>query len=83
MAARFFIVLSFPIAFAIQSPSAQTPEATSLLGRPLVSTPPTGEEKARLEANLARAQADYDRDPASADAAICSDDAGGLEEGNI
>jgi tetratricopeptide (TPR) repeat protein len=70
MAARLFIVLAFPIAFAIQSMSAQTPEATSLLGRPLVSTPPTGEEKARLEANLARAQADYDRDPASADAAI-------------
>jgi tetratricopeptide (TPR) repeat protein len=70
MAARLFIVLSVAIAFGIESPAAQTPEATSLLGRPLVSAPPTGEEKARLEANLARAQADYDRDPASADAAI-------------
>jgi tetratricopeptide (TPR) repeat protein len=70
MAARFFIVLSFAIAFGIESPAAQTPEATSLLGRPLVSAPPTGEEKARLEANLARAQADYDRNPASVDAAI-------------
>lgn len=70
MAARIFIVLSFAIAFGIESAAAQTPEATSLLGRPLVSAPPTGEEKARLEANLARAQTDYDRDPASADAAI-------------
>ena len=52
------------------SAAAQTPEATSLFGKPLVSATPTGEEKARLEANLARAQADYDRDPASADAAI-------------
>jgi tetratricopeptide (TPR) repeat protein len=48
----------------------QTPEATSLLGKPLVSIPPAGEQKARLEADLARAQADFDRDPSSADAAI-------------
>lgn len=47
-----------------------TPEATSLSGKPLSSTPPTGETKARLEADLAKAQADYDRDPSSADAAI-------------
>jgi tetratricopeptide (TPR) repeat protein len=49
---------------------AQTPEATSLFGKPLVSAPPTGESKTRLEADLAKAQADYDRDPANADAAI-------------
>lgn len=49
---------------------AQTPEATSLFGRPLVSVPPTGDQKSRLEADLAKAQADYDRDPSSADAAI-------------
>lgn len=49
---------------------AQVPEGTSLLGKPLVSIPPTGEQKARLDADLAKAQADYDRDPASADAAI-------------
>src|SRR6185295_645182 len=46
------------------------PEATSLFGKPLVSAPPTGEQKTRLEADLAKAQADYDRDPSSADAAI-------------
>jgi tetratricopeptide (TPR) repeat protein len=49
---------------------AQVPEGTSLFGKPLVSVPPTGEQKARLDADLAKAQADYDRDPASADAAI-------------
>jgi tetratricopeptide (TPR) repeat protein len=49
---------------------AQAPEATSLFGKPLVSVPPTGEQKTRLEADLAKAQADYDRDPSSADAAI-------------
>jgi tetratricopeptide (TPR) repeat protein len=49
---------------------AQTPEATSLFGAPLVSAPPTGEQKTRLEADLAKAQADYERDPSSADAAI-------------
>jgi tetratricopeptide (TPR) repeat protein len=49
---------------------AQAPEAISLSGKPLVSVPPTGEQKARLEADLAKAQADYDRDPSSADAAV-------------
>jgi len=48
----------------------QTPEGTSLSGKPLISAPPTGETKTRLEADLAKAQADYDRDPSSADAAI-------------
>jgi tetratricopeptide (TPR) repeat protein len=32
--------------------------------------PPAGEQKARLENDLAKAQADYDRDPSNADAAI-------------
>jgi cytochrome c-type biogenesis protein CcmH/NrfG len=50
--------------------AGQTPEGTSLLGKPLVSVPPAGEQKTRLEADLAKAQADYDRDPAAADATI-------------
>jgi tetratricopeptide (TPR) repeat protein len=49
---------------------AQTPEATSLFGKPLLSSPPAGETKARLEADLAKAQADFDKDPSSADTAI-------------
>lgn len=52
----------------------QTPEATSLSGKPLIAVPPTtGEQKARdvaLRADLAKAQADYDRDPSNADATI-------------
>lgn len=56
---------------AVRSAQAPAgPEATSLLGKPLVSVPPSGETRARLEAELAKAQADYDRDPSSADAAI-------------
>jgi tetratricopeptide (TPR) repeat protein len=51
-------------------PAAQTQEATSLFGKPLISAPPTGETKVRLEADLAKAQAEYDRNPSSADAAI-------------
>ena len=47
-------------AAAIEGQSA--PEATSLLGKPLVSAPPTGAQKARLDADLARAQAEYDKD---------------------
>src|SRR3954468_6126157 len=59
------------LACALAAPAAaQLPEATSLFGKPLVSPPPTGAAKTRLEADLAKAQADYDRDPRSADAAI-------------
>jgi cytochrome c-type biogenesis protein CcmH/NrfG len=50
--------------------AAQAPEATSLLRKPLVSAPPTGETTTRLDADLAKAQADSDRDPSSGDAAI-------------
>jgi tetratricopeptide (TPR) repeat protein len=60
MLAPLLIVLAF----------AQTPEATSLFGTPLIAVAPTGEQKARLEADLAKAQADYDRDPSNAEAAI-------------
>lgn len=65
--AALVLLLALPCAPAAQSPQ---PEATSLFGKPLASVPPTGEAKVRLEADLARAQADYDRDRASADAAI-------------
>ncbi len=44
-----------------QQPS---PEATSLLGKPLYAPPLTPENKAKLEANLAAAKADYDKAPA-------------------
>src|SRR5262245_53799592 len=65
------LLLPFVFASMVFSlPIAQQPEATSLLGKPLVSVPPMGETKTRLESDLVRAQADYDRDPSSADAAI-------------
>jgi tetratricopeptide (TPR) repeat protein len=70
MAARLLIALTAFIASQAAAPVAQRPEATSLFGKPLVSIAPMGEQKARLEADLAKAQADYDRDPSSADAAI-------------
>jgi tetratricopeptide (TPR) repeat protein len=58
------------VASICSSPArAQAPEATSLFGKPLVSAQPTGETKARLEADLARARADFERDPSSADSA--------------
>jgi hypothetical protein len=66
MAVRFLVVVTLAIVLQIVSDAAQTPEAASLFSRPLVSATPTGEDKARLDANLARAQADDDRDPASA-----------------
>jgi tetratricopeptide (TPR) repeat protein len=51
--------------------SGQTgPEATSLLGTPLVPMPPSAEARAALEKNLAAAHAEYDNDPGKADAII-------------
>ena len=64
--ATILLLLAAPCVLAAQD----RPEATSLFGKPLLSAPPTGETKIRLEADLAKAQADDDRDPASADAAI-------------
>lgn len=66
--AALVLVLAVPCALSAQS--AQQPEAMSLFGKPLVSAPPTGETKTRLEADLAKAQADYDRDPPNVEAAI-------------
>ena len=64
---RTLIVVSLVLA---GTPGGQKPEATSLLGKPLVSPQPSGEVLATLEKNLAEAQAQLQKDPASADAAI-------------
>ena len=69
--ALVFLLLAVPCTVTAQTPPA---EATSLLGKPLLPAPPTGETKIRLETDLAKAQADYDRDPASADTAIATRD---------
>lgn len=66
-----WIMIAIGAALAAAQPAPPPPpEAMSLFGKPLVSVPPTGTTKDRLEADLAKAQADYDRDPTSADAAI-------------
>lgn len=52
------------------SPEPPGAEATSLLGRPLVPAPIAPEARARMEAQLAEARADYEADPADADAII-------------
>ena len=51
MAIRLLVVTALAIA-TLNSATAQTPEATSLLGKPLISVPPVGDEKGRLEMNL-------------------------------
>jgi tetratricopeptide (TPR) repeat protein len=67
----FTMIAAVALVFAIQPPAAgEHAEATSLFGKPLASPPLSGETKTRLEADLAKAQADYDRNPNSADAAI-------------
>jgi hypothetical protein len=67
---RTTIVAAIIAVAAASHVTAQTPEATSLFGKPLISAPPAGETKARLEADLAKAHADFDQDPSSAAAAI-------------
>jgi tetratricopeptide (TPR) repeat protein len=49
---------------------AQKPEATSLLGKPLVPAPLAAETRRQLEANLAKAEAEYGKNPDDADATI-------------
>lgn len=50
-------------------PAAQTPEATSLLGKPLYAPQQAAETRAKLEENLAAAKKEFDAKP-SADSAI-------------
>jgi tetratricopeptide (TPR) repeat protein len=50
-------------AVAASSQNPATPEATSLLGKPLVSAEPAAEQRTPLEENLARARTDFDRNP--------------------
>ena len=64
------VTVALLVALRPGAAAAQAPEATSLFGKPLVSAAPTGDTKTRLEADLAKAQAEYDRDPSSADAAV-------------
>ena len=52
------------------APANRQPEARSLSGEPLYSPDPPASSKARLEADLATAQAAYDKDPSSLDAVI-------------
>jgi tetratricopeptide (TPR) repeat protein len=49
---------------------AQQPEALSLLGRPLYAQHPKGEAQRSAAANLASAQAAFEKEPASADRAL-------------
>jgi tetratricopeptide (TPR) repeat protein len=63
------VVLAAVLALAAQSQGGK-PEATSLLGKPLYSTPPAGEALRTLEANLADAKAAYDKSPDDPDAII-------------
>jgi tetratricopeptide (TPR) repeat protein len=46
------------------------PEATSLLGKPLFASQIPDDARTRLEANLAAARSDFDKDPGSVEAAI-------------
>ena len=52
------------------APQQPRPEATSLLGKPLVPPPQSPETRRTLEKNLAEARAEYDKNPGDADAII-------------
>ena len=60
-------VLLFAVGGAQDGPK---PEAMSLLGKPLHAAALPAETRVRLEANLATARAEFEKNPASADAAI-------------
>ncbi len=67
MLSLLLVLLALPASAPQQ---AQTPEATSLLGKPLFAPVPPAERQAALEKDLAAATAEFERNPASADAAI-------------
>lgn len=65
------LLIALSVLLLVQGPQeTRTPEATSLLGKPLFAPVPSPERKAALEKDLAAARAEYEKNPASADAAI-------------
>jgi tetratricopeptide (TPR) repeat protein len=63
------ILLALVTLTGAQAPPTK-PEATSLLGKPLVPAPIAAETRKQLEDNLAKAEATYGRNPDDADATI-------------
>ena len=55
---------------ALAATTAQQPETLSLTGKPLVAPSLSGDERRKLEADLAAARAQYDKNPNDADAII-------------
>ena len=62
------LCLAFLLALAAQAPPR--PEATSLLGKPLVPAPIAAETRQTLEENLRKAEIEYGRNPDDPDATI-------------
>lgn len=62
--------LTLSLLLALLPQASRTPEATSLLGKPLFAPVPSPERAAALEKDLAAARADLEKNPSSADAAI-------------
>lgn len=58
------------LAMSLASPPVEDIQATSLLGRPLSAPEIPGEEKLKMEQNLAKAKSDLEKDAESADAMI-------------
>jgi tetratricopeptide (TPR) repeat protein len=65
------LVMAAGLVIAAAAAASQTPpEATSLLGKPLVPAPQPEPQRLRNEENLASAKAVFDNDPSSAEAII-------------
>lgn len=65
--AGVLVLFCLALPLAAQEPK---PEATSLLGKALYATPVSAESRARLEENLERAWAEYEKNPIDAEAII-------------
>jgi tetratricopeptide (TPR) repeat protein len=64
------LILVASLLMVISAQDARKPEATSLLGRPLISPEPPAERKAAMEKDLEAARAEFEKNPANVDAAI-------------
>ncbi len=67
---RHVVLVIAAVVLSLAASRQDKPEATSLLGKPLIPAPVSGQARAALEKNLAAARADYDKAPDSADAII-------------
>ncbi|MGH9408319.1 MAG: tetratricopeptide repeat protein [Vicinamibacterales bacterium] len=72
LSTRLKVAAAFALIAAIPGLAQEQPQTLSLLGAPLYAPPVAGDARARIESDLASAQAAFEKDPSNVDAALAA-----------